>query len=561
VFAQPGSHVSVGKRWIVASLLLVAVAVGGWLLGQQVQSPAMAASKADAPIASWVTAAVERRVLSRTLIKRGEVLPQTDVRAGVPSSVEGDAIVTSVPVRVGDWVAAGDRVLEVSGRPVFVLPGAIPAYRSLKPGMAGDDVAQLQGALTQIGCKVGDQSGTYGADTRACISKMYKDRGYEPIPVSLDDDAERLGAQQAVADARAALEVSQLALDRARRPSDSRELLKAELGLANARRGLDTATADAAESLDLARQQLAMDQATFDQTSSDPDAPPQDVRAARAARDESRVRVGAAERSGADAVAAARDVVVLAEADLEDAKRPPDLSEEELAVTQARAAVALAQDRAGALEAATGATVPIGEVVFVPTLPALVQATPDTVGLLTSDPSDTDGVPGPASGSDLVRLSSPEVTVSVRFDLDERPLVQVGSAAELLDELSKITYRGTIASIDDSARSRSDEEAGYLARIVPDSGHVLPPSTLGQSLRVTITAASTGAESLVVPVTAMTSSANGSEFVSIVPGGSLVTTTPVRVRVTAGLSADGFVAVQPVEPGTLEVNHQVVVGR
>lgn len=59
--------------WLVAVVALCAGAGGAWWLASSSQSPGQAAARADAPMSSWVTAMVERRVLSATVIQRGDV--------------------------------------------------------------------------------------------------------------------------------------------------------------------------------------------------------------------------------------------------------------------------------------------------------------------------------------------------------------------------------------------------------------------------------------------------------------------------------------------------------
>ena len=62
-----------------------------------------------------------------------------------------------------------------------------------------------------------------------------------------------------------------------------------------------------------------------------------------------------------------------------------------------------------------------------------------------------------------------------------------------------------------------------------------------------------------VPLTAVSSAANGTTRVSVVD--SVNDVTPVDVDVEAGLSADGFVAVTPTEPDALAQGDLVVVGQ
>jgi hypothetical protein len=49
--------------------------------------------------------------------------------------------------------------------------------------------------------------------------------------------------------------------------------------------------------------------------------------------------------------------------------------------------------------------------------------------------------------------------------------------------------------------------------------------------------------------------------VSVLPSDAGPGAEPVAVAVTTGLSADGFVAVEPVNPDSLAAGDQVVVGR
>ena len=140
------------RRILLAGVVLVAVAgLVAWAVGSRVQSPDQAAARASEPEASWITVPVERRVLSSTVVARGDVAPEVSVGVDVPSSVEGAGVVTALGPSAGESVTEGTVLVVVSGRPVFALVGAVPVYRSLVPGMSGDDVAQLQAALSRLG--------------------------------------------------------------------------------------------------------------------------------------------------------------------------------------------------------------------------------------------------------------------------------------------------------------------------------------------------------------------------------------------------------------------------
>jgi hypothetical protein len=87
-------------------------------------------------------------------------------------------IVTGLPWHVGSRVGAGDLLVEVAGEPIFLLSGSTPAYRDLRLGDTGKDVAELQNALRGAGFAVGDSEATYGQSTAAAVASLYRAHGY-----------------------------------------------------------------------------------------------------------------------------------------------------------------------------------------------------------------------------------------------------------------------------------------------------------------------------------------------------------------------------------------------
>ncbi|MEU6144266.1 peptidoglycan-binding protein [Streptomyces sp. NPDC047081] len=194
---QPAGSVR-RRRW------LVGVAVGSVLLtgagvasAQLIRSPAQAAAETAPPEPDLLTAVVEHRVLKDTVVLRGTVRAGQAVDVapqGTSTEGAGAPVVTRLPVAAGDPVKAGQVILEVSGRPVFVLRGAIPVYRDLKPGAEGRDVGQLQTALRDLGFDTGgDAEDVFGEGTKSALEKYYGSIGYEP-PQAEDDGGERLDA-------------------------------------------------------------------------------------------------------------------------------------------------------------------------------------------------------------------------------------------------------------------------------------------------------------------------------------------------------------------------------
>src|SRR4026209_2241562 len=132
----------------------VVLAVGAWVAGAQIQSPAQVAAETAAPAPSAITVPVEKRVLSSEVIVRGTVrygspqpvvLAASEVKQGSGTGGGAD-IVTPRPRRgasVSEWTVA----MSVSGRPVFVLRGGQPSHRDMRPGSRGPDVRPLDAAL------------------------------------------------------------------------------------------------------------------------------------------------------------------------------------------------------------------------------------------------------------------------------------------------------------------------------------------------------------------------------------------------------------------------------
>lgn len=176
-------NVWAGKRLVA---LVAAVAVVSLLAGvaimQFIVSPAEMAARTEPPEAGPVTALVEERTIENTIIARGEVTYADSVDVEVDTStVEGRPIVTGQVPQVGDLLNAGSVALEVVGRPVIVLNGALPAYRSLSIGMSGPDVMQLKNALDAMGYWAGDlSSDVYEWDTATAVGSLYENTGYLP---------------------------------------------------------------------------------------------------------------------------------------------------------------------------------------------------------------------------------------------------------------------------------------------------------------------------------------------------------------------------------------------
>jgi peptidoglycan hydrolase-like protein with peptidoglycan-binding domain len=187
---------------VVGSVVLTGAAVAAASL---IKSPAQAAADTRPPPASVLTVAVQEKVLAETVVIRGEVAAAQQIAVsgeGAGGKDVGRSIVTEMAVQAGRSVGMGQVLLEVSGRPVFVLKGAVPAYRDLRYGSTGEDVAQLQEALAELGhASGGDPAGTFGAGTERAVRLFYEARGFDPVTEMTDPaptpSAPKEGASQA----------------------------------------------------------------------------------------------------------------------------------------------------------------------------------------------------------------------------------------------------------------------------------------------------------------------------------------------------------------------------
>jgi hypothetical protein len=165
---------------IMGGLTMTLLGLSIWL-SARLTSPTQIAAGLAQPAAMPVTAPVERRVLRRTVVLDGVVRAPAPVEVRAPRGIrDGQVVVTAQPRRPGTRVSEGDRLVEVSGRPVFLLRGPMPMYRNLRLGSNGPDVAQLQLALARLGFRTFDRSGWFGTSTEASLRRFYLARGYRP---------------------------------------------------------------------------------------------------------------------------------------------------------------------------------------------------------------------------------------------------------------------------------------------------------------------------------------------------------------------------------------------
>ena len=159
--------------WVLAGVAVVAaiVAAGGVAVTSGT-TPATAA--AQPPPAH--TAHVERRSLSAMVSQPG-TLTYRARPDGSPYSVINQArgTYTRLPV-AGEVISQGHVLYRVNDRPVVLLSGSTPAYRTLSAGATGADVAELNADLVALGYATRGQlsrtSASFGSATRTAVKKL-----------------------------------------------------------------------------------------------------------------------------------------------------------------------------------------------------------------------------------------------------------------------------------------------------------------------------------------------------------------------------------------------------
>ncbi len=173
------------KRRTLMLLVVGAAALSSlttWIGNQQIQSPAEAAARTAPPPPSPILVPVVKQVLATKVVTRGTAHYSSPRKLSVtPSGLKtGPSVVTTLP-RTGSTIGEGEVLLTISGRPVFLFRGTQPSYRDLGPGMSGQDVKQLEGALERSGLDPGLLDGIYDAQTERAVEELYHRHGFQPV--------------------------------------------------------------------------------------------------------------------------------------------------------------------------------------------------------------------------------------------------------------------------------------------------------------------------------------------------------------------------------------------
>lgn len=150
---------------IVISVLAFTLATSG--------CAATAAPSATSSKSSVATTTVIRGVVTSSNLVQGSLgygtpAPLTALNSGTLTAITA----------VGTVVAAGQSLYSVDNVPVYLLTGAVPAWRAFEPGMTpGPDVVQLMQNLKALGYFAGTPTSAFTAASASAISKWQKATG------------------------------------------------------------------------------------------------------------------------------------------------------------------------------------------------------------------------------------------------------------------------------------------------------------------------------------------------------------------------------------------------
>ncbi len=528
--ARWGSRAAAALAWwrrspgdrtiVVVAGTAVATLVLGLVLGRFVVSPAQAAADAAPPAAGLITVPAEVRSISNEVTLRGDARyddPQPITVAPSEGGDGGPAVVTGAVPAVGATLDAGSVALEVTGRPVIVLPGELPVYRTLRLGASGPDVAQLKQGLWALGIASGSPgSDVYDTTVAAAVVELYERVGYTP-PAPAEQDA---------------------------------------LDAAQARRAVDAATA-AVESAEAAREAATAGPSKAARIAAD-----------NAVREQERQVRAATATGDAAAVAAATDALALARAERETALAEPAAPAEDAALAAATDELDAARASATRAREAVVTALPAAEVAYLPSLPRRV----DEVAVRRG--STLDGPAMQVSGATLQVVASASTReaallgagMAASFDAPDGS--EVTARVTAVEATPSAQAAGPVDGEDGGGASGEDggEDGGgagaasaaagrSVVTLVPDELTDVQLTALqGANVRVSVPVAATDGDVLAVPLAALTAGPGGESRVERTTGQGATE----LVTVTTGLSAEGYAEITG---GELEAGDLVVVGR
>ena len=184
------------------------------------------------------------------------------------------------------------------------------------------------------------------------------------------------------------------------------------------------------------------------------------------------------------------------------------------------------------------ATVPLGEVVFTPSLPVTVVSVAHLGQTI-------------ASGKPLARLGSGQLSFQAATDLNTASLLKIGASGRATSDLSN----GSFAIRLKAKRPGGAPGGGPGSKLTLTPVHPAAAAPyVGQNMALHVRTGQAGGLQWVVPVSAVITGASGASSVTVLRG-----SRQVSVPVQAGLAFAGREVIRPIGGG-LKAGDQVVIG-
>ena len=485
--------------------LMAVMASGGWVAGMRIESPAEVAARTAPPTPSLILVQVEERVLSSNIVTRGTArfgLPQPIAIAPSPLKPNRAGFITTLPAR-NTQIREGSVMFSISGRPVLVLQGEVPAYRDLVPGISGTDVRQLEQGLQKTRLRSRSDRWDLRREDQFCGEQMVQIGGVmshlgrraSSWPIS--ERSKRLWPMQLKSGCRPpAPPLLQISASKLRAPR-SQQAEKAALAEIEA---------------GIAERELA---------ARDPRKLAASRSAAEAKIEAGRAALKAAKTQGALTVQEALEAKKIAEFDARLAADRLDRVAAELDMAQRQ----------------LGVQVPVDEIVFLPALPVRVQEVTGAVGNSTNGP--------------VLSVTDNQITIYSSLALDAAPFVKPGMEVLIDEPAYGVKAKGIVEKVESTPGTHGVD--GYHIYFSVRVDHAPAPLD-GFSLRLTIPIKSTNRAVTTVPLSAIFLAADGTSRVQVDNNGTLTS-----LVVEPGLAANGYVEVTA-RDGTLTPGQFVVVG-
>lgn len=176
------------SRSTILITLLAVIAVASVVLAAQGLLQQVSDST-HPPLVAHLSTTIKSGVVVRQVSGSVTVVPQYEWPIQRYLSPGNQPLNTRPGAAAGDVLAVGSVVATIAERPVLLLAGTVPAYRSMGVGDHGPDIGQLQDSLRTLGYKISDKPNEYGKTTALAVYHLYLSPSRNFNPVTADGGA------------------------------------------------------------------------------------------------------------------------------------------------------------------------------------------------------------------------------------------------------------------------------------------------------------------------------------------------------------------------------------